>query len=73
MNARDQHRHVATLQKGWRADAMVDRRYNLNRARIEQRKGNRVLARAYRREAGWCLFWGNRRGAIARKETRMGK
>jgi len=71
MNTRDQHAHIATLQKHWRADALRDRRYNLNRARIERRKGNRVLAAGYMKEASWDQWWANRRGRIAKQQEKM--
>jgi hypothetical protein len=72
MNARDQHRHIGKLQKGWATDAFKDMKYNANRARIERKRGNFVLANAYDREARWDKWWGNRRMKIVRGEDKKG-
>ena len=67
---KQQRRHIAKLQRGWAASAFRDQKYNLHRAHIEQKKGNRLLAGAYRMEALWDRQWGNRRLRIARKNLR---
>ncbi|MDD2246348.1 MAG: hypothetical protein PHC39_04620 [Proteiniphilum sp.] len=73
MDARDQHRHIATLQKRWGTDARKDYYYNLNRAKIEEQKGNTILASAYLQEARWDLFWYHRRMGIVNRNTDLGK
>ena len=70
METAKQHAHIAALQSRWRADAMRDARYNLNRAKIERARGNYVLARGYVKEYKWDLLWGARRGRIVKNETR---
>lgn len=70
MDAKDQHRHIASLQSHWRANALKDARYNLNRAKEEYRAGNRVLAKAYEAEYRVDLYWANRRQKIAERERK---
>ena len=73
MHVRNQHRHLATLQKRWSMQALRDEQYNQNRAVQERHAGNFVLARGYAQEAGWDLFWGKRRAGLVRREKRLGK
>ena len=72
MDPKQQHRKLASLQEHWKANAMADYRYNCKRASEEQSAGNRILAAGYRKEAGWDLQWGNKRGRIAKSERKKG-
>jgi hypothetical protein len=73
INLRNQHKHLATLQKKWKADAMRDAKYNLDRATQERRAGNVVLARGYMHEYNWDMKFGGMRGKIVNREERLGK
>jgi hypothetical protein len=73
MDVRNQHRHIATLQKHWQGNAMADAQYNLNRANEERRAGNVVLARGYMHEYNWDVKFGGLRGKIVKREERLGK
>lgn len=68
MDTAEQHRHNATLQRKWAADAARDATYNAKRAAEEQRAGNHVLASGYKQETGFDNYWKNRRLGIARRE-----
>jgi molybdate-binding protein len=69
MDIHRQHLQNARNQKLWRTLALKDAKYNLQKYHEHQRKGNYVLARGYKREAGFDLYWANRRGQIARREA----
>lgn len=73
MTPREQHLHIAKLQRQWAAMAERDRKYNLTRAREEKKVGNFILARAYRDEADRCEWWRAHRTGIAMKHEKLAK
>jgi len=73
MSAKQQHRHVAKLQRKWASDASRDEKYNRGRAKQERKAGNSVLARGYSKEAKADHMWAGRRRGIANKEAKKGK
>ena len=73
MTPRDQHLHIAKLQRQWAAMAERDRKYNLKRAKEEKKAGNLILSRAYADEADRCEWWRAHRLKIAMKHEKMAK
>jgi hypothetical protein len=68
MDVRNQHHHIAALQRHWAALAARDAIYNKKRAEMERKAGNLTLARGYSQEARWDLWWRDRRLRIAKRE-----
>jgi hypothetical protein len=71
MNARDQHRRIVTTERHFRTDALADARTFHRDAQYDRKHHNYVLAAWHEREAGWDMFWANRRQGIVKKNQRL--
>ena len=67
-----EHRVIARNQRFWASLAMRDYKYNMKQYHKHARKGNLVLARGYKMEAGWDLQWAHKRLNVAKRESKLG-
>ena len=61
MDAWEQRKHAAQIQRTWAKLAFNDEEYNLKEAAFDRTHGDTILARLHEHEAAIDEYWGNRR------------